>query len=333
VLFIRAEFREAYVLAEQLLARAESKNDSTFLLLAHFAVGDTSFNMGKLLLAREHLEAVISLYDSERHSAFAARTFVDMKVNALSYVAMTLWTLGYPDQARIRAYEAVEFAQALRHPHSLAGAECFLCSVQTWLHEKSAAQATAERLIAVSTEQGLPLWLALGMVQRGWVIAALGGDAIGVPLMEEGLRLYRKTRAEIGRPYWLCGSVEAYMRAARFNDCARALEEALNSANETDGRQYEAEIYRLKGELLLKRDPSDSAEAFTSFQRAIATARNQSAKSLELRATTSLARLLAKENRGNEARIMLAKIYDWFTEGFDTADLKEAKALLNELAT
>jgi predicted ATPase len=150
--------------------------------------------------------------------------------------------------------------------------------------------------------------------------------------MEEGLTLYRATGAEIGRPYWLCRLAEAYMRAARFNDSARVLEEALDGANKTDGRQYEAEIYRIKGELLLKRDPSNLKEALTSFQRAIGIARNQSAKSLELRATMSLARLLAKQGQRDEARTMLSEIYNWFTEGFDTADLKEAKALLDDLS-
>jgi class 3 adenylate cyclase/tetratricopeptide (TPR) repeat protein len=183
--FIRAEFRAAYGLAERLMAQAQGKNDSALPVVAHFALGDTSFNMGNLLLAREHLEAVISLYDSERHGAFAVRTFVDLKANALSYVAMTLWTLGYPDQALVRAYEAVEFAQALRHLHSLAGAECFLAIVQEWLSEKSDAQVTAERLIALSTEQGLPLWLALGMVQSGSSIAERGDD-------EKGISLWRK---------------------------------------------------------------------------------------------------------------------------------------------
>jgi class 3 adenylate cyclase/predicted ATPase len=332
VLFIRAEFREAYGLAEQLMARAQSKNDSTLLVSAHFALGDTSFNMGKLLLAREHLEAVISLYDSERHSAFALQTFVDVKVNALGYVAMTLWTLGYPDQARVRAHEAVEFAQAVRHPHSLAGAENMLGIVEGWLRENSAVQVTAERLIPLCTEHGLRLWLTASMVQRGWAIAEQGDDEQGISLMQEGLSLYRATGAEIGLPYHLCGLAEAYIRAARYGEGAIVLEEALVAADKSDERQYEAEIYRMRGELLLKRNPSNPIEALTSFQRAIAISQNQTAKSLELRATMSLARLLAKQGRRDKARAILADIYNWFTEGFDTADLKEAKALLDELS-
>jgi predicted ATPase len=331
VYFIRAEFRKAYELAEQLLQRAQSKNDSTQLVLAHFAMGNSSFNMGKLLLAVRHLEAVISLYEPKRHGPFALRISVDAKANALSYVAMTLWSLGYPDQASKRANEAVQFTHALAHPHSLAGAECFLGIVQQWRHETRAAQETAERLVALSALHGLGLWLALGIFQRGRALAERGLNEEGIGRMEEGLAALRATGTEIGRPYWLSLMVEACIESSRFGDGLRALADAQVAVDETEGHQPEADIYRLRGELLLKQNDSSVEEAETCFRRAIEIASKQSAKSYELRATMSLARLLAKQGRHDEARGMLAEIYNWFTEGFDTADLKDAKALLDEL--
>jgi predicted ATPase len=331
VYFIRAEFRTAYERAGQLMERAQSKNDSTLLLLAHFALGDTSFNMGNLPSAREHLETVISLYDPARHGPFAIRHSVDPKTNALSYAAMTLWVLGYPDQALKRANEAIQLAQELSHPHSLAACECFLGSVQRWRHETCAAQETAERLVALSEEHGLTLWLALGTIQRGGALAESGFNMDGIAQMEEGLAALRATGTEIGRPYWLSLVAEACIEPTLLDHGISALAEALAAVHQTDGRQPEAEVYRLKGALLLAQDNSRVREAQTCFERSIEIARSQRAKSYELRAATSLARLLAQQGRRDEARTILAQIYNWFTEGFDTADLKDAKALLHEL--
>jgi len=287
--------------------------------------------MGKLLLAREHKEAAISLYDPARHGPFAKRTSFDAKGYALSYLGMTLWLLGYPDQALKRANEAVEFTQALSHPLSLAGAESFLGQVQQYRHEARAAQKTAERAIALSVEHGFTFWLAVATILRGWAIAEQGHQEEGIPQIHEGLAALRATGTEISRPYWLSLLAEACIESSLLDDGLSALAEALAVANETEGRGYEAEIYRLKGELLLRQGDSNAAEAQKCFERAIEIARNQSAKSMELRASMSLARLLAKQGKRDEACAILAQIYGWFTEGFDTADLKDAKALLDQL--
>jgi class 3 adenylate cyclase/predicted ATPase/ribosomal protein L40E len=331
VYYIRGEARMAHELAEQLMNRAQSRNDSTHLLVAHDAIGSTSLEMGKLLPAREHKEAVISLYDPARHGPFLKRTSFDMKGYALSYLAHTLWLLGYPDQALKRANEAVEFTQALSHPLSLAGVEFFLSMVHQFRQEARATQKAAERAIALSAEHGFTFWLAIATILRGWAIAQHGLNEEGIAQMEKGLAAFRATGAGTGRPHWLSLLAEACAESGRLNDGLSVLAEAKAFANETEARGYEAEIYRLKGELLLKQDNSNAAEAQGCFQRAIEIARNQSAKSWELRATTSLARLLAKQGKRDEARTMLSDIYGWFTEGFDTADLKDAKALLNDL--
>jgi predicted ATPase len=329
--FIRGEFPVAYDLAQQLMHRAQSKNDSALVLLAHFAMGENSFNLGKLLPAREHLEAVISSYNPAHHGPSAMRHSIDVKSSGLSYLAITLWSLGYPDQALKRAYEAVEFSQALPHLHSLASARCILGILQHYRREARQAQETAEHLLAFCAEHGFTLWLAFATYQRGWSLAEQGRHEVGIAQIEEGIAGHRATGARIGHPYFLCTLVDAYLQAGRLDDGLSVLNEALALADEQDGRQHEAEIYRVKGELLLKQSNSNAGEALNCFERAIEIAQSQSAKSFEMRATMSLARLLAKQDHRDEARAMLADIYNWCTEGFDTADLIDAKALLDEL--
>jgi class 3 adenylate cyclase/predicted ATPase len=331
VYYIRGESGMAYELAEQLMNRAQSRNDSTHLLLAHDALGSSSFEMGKLLLARAHKEAAIFLYDPARHGPSAARKSFDAKGYALSFLGMALWSLGYPDQALKRANEAVEFSQALSHPLSMAGAEFFLGVVQQYRHEARAAQKAAERAIALSAEHGFTFWLALATILRGWAMAQQGLNEQGIAQMEEGLAAFRATGAGTGRPHWLSLLAEACIESGRLQHGQSVLAEAQAFANETEGHGYDAEIYRLKGELLRRTGDFNAPEAQKCFERAIEIARNESAKSFELRATTSLGRLLSNQGRRDEARAMLAAIYNWFTEGFDTADLKDAKALLDEL--
>jgi predicted ATPase len=284
--------------------------------------------MGEFLLAREHLEMAISLYDRERPMAIG----IDTGVNCLSYMALILWTLGYPDQALKKGDEAVALAQALSHSLSLAFAEGLVGYLRQYRREARAAQDTAERLTALSVEHGFPHWLAQATVTRGWAIAKQGHGEEGIAQIQEGLAAFRTIGSGVLLPHALCLLAEACGEAGRLDDGLSALTEATAAADEHGIRQYEAEAHRLKGELLLKQDHSNAAEAQTCFERAIEIARKQSAKSLELRATINLARLLRDTGRRDEARAKLAEIFGWFTEGFDTADLKDAKALLDELS-
>jgi predicted ATPase len=289
--------------------------------------------MGKLLSAREHLEIAISLYDRKRHWQLAVRYggALDTGVGCLSHAALTLWHLGYPDQAINRSNEAVALAQAQSHLYSLAFAEMFAGFARQFRREARAAQETAESIIVLSAERGLTQFLAGATILRGWAMAEQGRNEEEIAQIQEGLASLRATGAELNRPYFLCLLAEACMETGRLDDALSALTEALAAADEHEERHHEAEIHRLKGELLLRQDDSSAAEAKSCYERAIEIARNQSAKSWELRATMSLARLLAKQNRRDEARTMLGEIYGWFTEGFDTADLKDAKALLDKL--
>jgi class 3 adenylate cyclase/predicted ATPase len=325
--YLQGELLKAGELAEQLLRRAQGANNPTLLLYAHLALGDTSFSMGEWLLAREHLEVAISLYDRECPMWIG----FDTGVNCLSYTALTLWTLGYPDQALKRGNEAAALAEALSHPLSLAFAEGPVGYLHQYRREARAAQEIAEHLVALSAEHGFTHWLAQATITRGWAMAEQGHGEEGIAQIQEGLAMFRAIGNEALRPHALCLLAEGCKETGRFDDGLNALTEAMAAAEEHGIRHYEAEMHRLKGELLLSQDHSKTTEAQSYFQRAIEIARNQSAKSLELRATMSLARLRAKEGLVEEARAMLAEIYGWFTEGFDTADLKDAKALLDKL--
>jgi predicted ATPase len=193
------------------------------------------------------------------------------------------------------------------------------------------AQELAQRQAALAAEHGLTLWSGWATVICGWAKARQGGSEEGIAQIREGLAAIRMTGADIGRPWFLYLLAEACMEGGRLAEALSALMEALAIVNKHEERHFEAEIHRLIGELLLKQNDSNALEAQGCFQRAIEVARKQSAKSWELRATMSLARLLAESGKRNEARTMLAEIYNWFTEGFDTADLKDAKTLLNRL--
>jgi predicted ATPase/DNA-binding winged helix-turn-helix (wHTH) protein len=327
----RGEFLTASALAEQLL-RAQSARDPVLLTYARLARGVTSYWMGKFLTAREYLESAITHYNPERHRPLMYRYGYDAGVASLAYAAWTLWHLGYPDQALERSYEALALAQRLSHPLNLAHAELFVGVLRQYRREVRAAEEDAESLIAHTAEYGLTDYWAWATGLRGWAMAQQGRSEEGIAKLQESLAAFSATEALL-RPYFLCLLAEAWRETGRIDDGLNALTEALAAANEHEIRFYEAETHRLKGELLSKQDDSNAAEAQSCFERAIEIARAQSAKSVELRATMSLARLLLNTSRRDEARAMLAEIYRWFTEGFDTPALNGAKTLLDELSS
>jgi class 3 adenylate cyclase/tetratricopeptide (TPR) repeat protein/DNA-binding IscR family transcriptional regulator len=327
---VRAELKKARELAEQLLNLAQRVGDPALLLQAHEQLGIASASLGEPTVAREHCDQGIALYDPERHRS---HTFVygqDPGVLCLAWAARTLWFLGYPDQALKRSDEALALAQKIAHPFSLAWALNFAASVHGLRREFPMASEYFEVAVALCAEQGFAEFLLWGTVGRGWALAEQGRTDEGIAQMRDALAAMPSRGQEFGRPGDLAGLAAAYGKAGRTDDALVLVAEALALVERRDERISEAEIYRVKGELLLESGASSEAE--TCFRHAIEVARRQSAKSLELRAVMSLSRLLRKQGKREEARQMLAEIYGWFTEGYDTADLKEAKALLEELS-
>jgi predicted ATPase/class 3 adenylate cyclase len=333
---LRGQLPAACGVAEQLLRLAQNADTPELVWTAHSLFGTALFAMGEPLRAREHFEEAISLYkldDLERHRQLAHRTtLADQGVSILCFEAHALRDLGYPDQSRKRMNEALVLARALSHFHSVTYAEGHSCYLLARLRETRAAQAAAERTIALSAEHGFTEQLPSALSARGWALTQEGRSEEGIALMEDSLATLHAKGEDVWRPGILCWLAEALIGVGRLDDVANALEEALTIANQGEDRHCEAETHRLRGELLLKQNISDPAEAQFCFKEAIEIARKQSGKSQELRATTSLTRLLASQGRRDEARDRLAEIYNWFTEGFDTADLKDAKELLDELS-
>jgi predicted ATPase len=346
--FIRAELQTAQELGEQLLTLAQSTQDSALFLEGHRTLGESLYVRGELVPAQQHFEQGIALYDPQQHSFLAFLYGHDPGVSFLSFAARALWCLGYPDQALARSHEALALAQGLSHPFSLV----YCLGSSAWFHqyrrEGQAAQERAEAMIALSSEQGFAFWLGFGTVFQGWALAEQGQVEEGITQIRQGLAAYRATGAEVGRPYFLALLAEAYGKVGQAEEGLTLLAEALATANRTGERMYEAELYRLYGELSLRmgeREKGGKGEDISHsptppfapsspeacFLKAIEIARRQQAKSLELRATVSLARLWQQQGKQHAARNTLSEIYNWFTEGFDTKDLQEAKALLEEL--
>jgi predicted ATPase len=321
------ELQLAHEFAGQMLSLSQGQRDGAFLPHGHYSLAMTSYFLGDLISAHEHAEQAIELYDPEHN--FVSPLTEDPKMASLGFSAWTLWLLGYPDQSIQRMRQALTLTEELPRPYDCAFAELFAAWLHHFRREARVAQEHSEAVLALSNEHGFPFWLSWGTIVQGWALSEHGQREEGIERILEGINAHRATGAKTGESWGYAVLAEAYENAGRVEEGLDALSEALAVMNSTGEGFYEAEVHRLKAELLVKQDAS---EARICVQRAIDVARKQSAKSLELRATRSLARLLAKQGRRDEARAMLAEIYNWFTEGFGTADLKDAKALLDELS-
>jgi serine/threonine protein kinase/predicted ATPase len=326
----QAQFETGMELAKQMMRAAGE--DPALLVIAHNVMGDNLTWLGDFPDAREHLEKGIALYDFEQHRANALLYGYDSGIGCLCFGAIVLWHLGYPDQARAMSDRACDLASQLAHPASTAYATSFAA----WFHRLNGAlqiaQEYAERTITDSVKYDMAIFLAFGEIALGWAYIGQRKIEEGVTLVREGGERWRNCGALLGT-VWNWGILaEGYGKAGRTAESLTLLTEALELATKSGERFYEAELLRLKGELLIQSAAQQlPTEAEGCFQQAIEIARRQSAKSLELRATMSLARLWQQQGKATEARQMLAEIYGWFTEGFGTADLKEARALLAEL--
>jgi TOMM system kinase/cyclase fusion protein len=337
---MRMELRTARELGEQLLTLAQQVGDPALLLEAHYALGTPLNYLGAFPAAQAHFEQGIALYDPQQHRAHAVRYGLDPGVMCRVYAALTLWWLGYPDQALQRNHEALTLARELAHPFSLACALFFAAWLHNLRREWPLTHELAEAAIALATEQGSAQFVAGGTFFRGCALtewdpapgAGQGHVEAGMAQMQQGLAAWRATGAEVLRPYGLALLAKASAQVGQREAGLALLAEALAVLNDTGERRWEAELHRLKGELLLARAAGHDAEAETCFRQALDIARGQQARSWELRAAMSLARRWQHQGKCAAAYELLAPIYGWFTEGFDTADLQEAKALLGELA-
>jgi predicted ATPase len=323
----RGDYQTMRVLGEQLLSLAQRLEDPDLLLEAHHALWTSLFSGGEPAAARMHQEQGLRLYDPQRHRTHAALySGHDPGVCCRYRAAPTLWLLGYPDQAVASSQAALALAQQLAHPLSLAVALYWAAVLYHLRREASPTQARAEAAMTLATDQEFLGQLAQTTPLRGWALAVSGHEEEGITQIR--LAIYGAMRATRDRPYHLALLAEASAQVGQAAEGLAAVDEALATVTKSAVRWWEAELHRLKGELLLQGSVTQPGEAEACFQQALAIARRQQTRSLELRAAMSLSRLWQQQGKGQEARDLLAPIYHWFTEGFDTADLQEAKVLL-----
>jgi predicted ATPase len=330
--FHRGQVQMARDLAERSLVLAQNGSDQVILLEAHLALGATLYSPGELVNAHAHLETCLTLYKPKWDQSHTALYGIDLGVNARSHTVRVLWLLGYPDQALQRSHEALHLAKELSHPYSQAFALYFASVVHCFRREEQMVHEHTETLIALATEQVFPFFVALATMLQGWALATQGQAAEGIVKIRQGLTALRSTGEELEQLWFHALLVEACENVGQVEEGLCVLETTLALVDKTGERYYEAELHRLKGELLLQQSSDNRAEAETCFHQALSIVRSQQAKSLELRAATSLARLWQSQYKREESRELLSEIYHWFTEGHDTADLIDAKTLLDELA-
>jgi DNA-binding SARP family transcriptional activator/predicted ATPase len=336
--YVRAEHQRARELAEEALSLAQEAEDPLLVALGHWYLGFILFCLGEYTTALGHLQQVITFYNPEQHHrSLVVLRGSDAGPSALAYAACCLWCLGYPDQALSRSQEALALARELGHPFSLADVLFYAgCMFNEMRRDAQALKNNAEELTQIAHEK-VPGWLGQGTRFWGKALAKLGQVQEGMAQMREGMAVDQSMGVRLYLSETLGSLAEAQAKAGQPEEGLTTLAEALALVEQTDERHWEAELYRLKGELLLMQGDEAEAEASfhqaeSCFQHAVEVACRQQAKSWELRATVSLCRLWQKQGRMGEARQMLAEIYGWFTEGFDTPDLQEAKALLEELS-
>jgi class 3 adenylate cyclase/predicted ATPase len=342
---VRADYGVALELGQQMLAVAERARELEYQVEAHLAMGLVRLYQGEFLWSRTHLEQGIALDAPTSPSRQAFHYLGHSRAMSLAYLGRTLWLLGYPDQALQRSQEGLVLAYTLAIPMTVSQAQ----GMHTLLHqvrrEIEDTREWAEKTILSATEHGFPYWLTLSTMSKGWVLAQQGHVDAGSTQFNQGLAGYRSTGAKLGLSWLLALSGELAGKTGQHEQGSRIMTEALTLVQQTGERYYEAELYRLKGETMLQQEsqkskitdppsliPAPQGEAETCFLKAIDIARQQRAKSWELRAVMSLSRLWQQQGKGKEAHQMLSEIYGWFTEGFTAPDLQDAQALLREFA-
>lgn len=349
----RGNLAVARELGEQLLNLAHSAQDDALLLEACQAMGFTLFLSGDSAAARPYLEQGIALYDPKQHHAHAFVYGRDPGLACLAFLSFALWHLGYPYQALEQSKRMLALAEQLAHPFSSAISLTSAGWLAEFRRDVPATFEPASAQIAIAEKYGFSSWVATSRVLLGWVLAEQGHIAEGIAQIRDSLAMYRAIGGETGYAHFLVLMAELHGRVGQITEGLSLLAEAAAVIERTGERFSESEVYRVKGELLLKSGVWSSAsrvqkqkairknpqsaihdvqsQAEACFDQALAVARQQSAKSLELRAAMSLSRFWQQQGKKKQAHKLLAGIYGWFSEGFDTVDLQEARTLLAAL--
>ena len=320
-------------LAAQVLALAEKQSATVPLMIGHRLMGQSLVFSGDIAEGRAHLDQAIALYNPVEHRSLAARFGQDFGVVALSFRSFALWLLGYPEAALRDVNDSLKNTREMGQAATLMYALAHAAIPYTLCGNRAAATTQAQELVTLAEEKGASFWKAFGTMNQGSVLALTGQASDAVQVLTSGLTAYRSTGATVWIPAVLSYLVRAHAKLGQFDDAWRCIDEAMSTVATTKERWCEAEVYRMAGEIALMSSNSDPAKAQAYFELALTVARAQQAKSWELRVAMSMARLWRDQGKPQQARELLAPIYGWFTEGFDTLDLKEAKALLDELAS
>ena len=287
---------------------------------------------GDFVDGKEHYDRALAIYDPAEHRPLTTRSGRDVGVTLLSFRSACVWQLGYPAASRNDAERAVKNARETGHATTLMYALFSAVDSHICCGNYAAANAQVDELIALADERGAPYWKALGTAMRGWLFAVTGKASDAVRAITSGITSLRSTGATLYEPWHLWYLAMAYAELGQPDDARRCIDDAIEKVERSKEKWCEAEVHRIAGEIALKSLAPDPEKAEAYFEHALAVARQQQAKSWELRAAMSMARLWRDQGKPQQARELLAPVYGWFTEGFDTLDLKEAKALLEELA-
>jgi class 3 adenylate cyclase/predicted ATPase len=331
VYVVRADLTKHREVGTQLLSLAEQRPDATLLMLAHWLQGTNLFHTGDYVASLQHLEQAYALYDPQRRPTHVTLG-VDLRVFTLAYISHALWGLGYPEHAVLRSGEALALAQEVHHPFSCALAQAYAAMLYQFRQEPHTANEHANLALALCSEHNIAYYRAWATIMQGWSLAEQGQQEEGIAQMHQGLTTIQATGGKLRLPYYLALLAKVYGYRRQVEKSVRLLDEACADMKQTGEHFWRAEQHRLQGELLLADSTTHHTTAAAYLHQALEVARKQQAKSLELRAATSLARLWQSQGKCQEAHDLLAPIYNWFTEGFDTIDLKDAKALFAELA-
>jgi predicted ATPase len=318
-------------LAGQFLALAEKQRATAPLIIGHRLMGTSLLATGDTAEGRAHYDQALALYAPAEHRPLATRFGQDARVSTLSFRSLALWRLGYPEAALADTDHALNDAREIGQAATLMLALCYAWMTHFYCGNYAAANAEADEAVDLADEKGALFWKAHAMKDQGCVLALRGKDSDAVRAITSGIAAYRSTGATVLTPEPLSYLGRTYAQLGQFDDAWRCIGETMTTIERTKERWCEAEVNRIAGEIALMSSEPDAPKAHAYFERALAVARAQQAKSWELRAAMSMARLWRDQGKRDDARVLLAPVYGWFTEGFDTLDLKEAKALLDEL--